>query len=97
MRGTPNLRFAWEIKALKAGAEMNRYDDQSLQSAVDDSNEEELAEIADADLPDTEDLENIASQELAAYDAEMEDIDDSIENVSGNWAGRSVEGARYIQ
>ena len=76
---------------------MNRYDDLSLQSVVDDSNEEELAEIADADLPDTEDLENIASQELAAYDAEMEDIDGSIESVSGNWAGRSVEGAGYIQ
>ena len=85
VRGTPNLAFAWKIEAVKAGTETVRYAEPSLQAEVTDDNTEELEEIASAELPDTEELEDIASQELAAYDAEMEEIEnENIEGVSGD-------------
>lgn len=84
VRGTPDLKFAWEIKSAKKGTEIRRYDDIALEATADDSNEEELIEIADSDLTSTEGLESIALQELAHYDTEMEEIYESIKSISGD-------------
>ena len=85
MRGTPNLAFAWKIEAAKTGTETVRYAEPSLQEEASDDNIEELEKVATTELPNTEELEDIASQELAVYDAEMEEIEnENIESVSGD-------------
>lgn len=85
VRGTPNLAFAWKIEAAKTGTETVRYAEPSLQEEVSDDNIEELEKVATTELPNTEELEDIASQELAVYDAEMEEIEnENIESVSGD-------------
>lgn len=85
VRGTQNLAFAWKIEAAKTGTETVRYAEPSLQEEASDDNIEELEKVATTELPNTEELEDIASQELAVYDAEMEEIEnENIESVSGD-------------
>ena len=59
VRGTPNLSFSWEIKAVQKDYEYLRLDDYSLQD-----------DIAD----DSIELEYIFDQELENYDREMEKL-----------------------
>ena len=59
VRGTPNLSFSWEIKAVQKDYEYLRLDDYSLQD-----------DIAD----DSIELEYIFDQELENYDREMEEL-----------------------
>lgn len=56
VKGTPNLRFSWEIKVIQRDYEFFRLDDIDVSSSI----------------PDDDNIENVLEQELLDYDTEME-------------------------
>lgn len=59
VKGTPNLKFSWEIKAVQKGFENLRLDDDTLRQ--------------EGEVP-TDELEQLLAVELAEYDKEMEEL-----------------------
>lgn len=59
VKGTPNLKFSWEIKAVQKGFEELRLDDDNLRRE---------------DYVPVDDIDKYLDAELAAYDKEMEEL-----------------------
>ncbi|MEI1255973.1 hypothetical protein V8Q34_14615 [Blautia sp. JLR.GB0024] len=61
VKGTPNLSFSWELKAIQKNYEHLRIDDYGLQEAM-------------APIDDTGEIMSIFEEELKSYDREMEEL-----------------------
>lgn len=69
VKGTPNLSFSWEIKAVQRDFEQLRLDDYNLQAEVPD---------------DSVELAHIFEQELEDYDREVEELlNEDFKSISG--------------
>lgn len=69
VKGTPNLKFSWELKMAQKGYEQLRLDDE---------------ELTKTSVSDGVDLQTIFDKELEEYDREMEELtDESIKSISG--------------
>ncbi|WP_143160733.1 hypothetical protein [Hespellia stercorisuis] len=74
VKGTPNLAFSWEIKAVQKGYEYHRIEDAELEKS------EEKYEY--------DDIQTLLDRELEDYDLEMEEMEviesENIESISGD-------------
>lgn len=59
VKGTPNMKFSWEVKAVQKGFETLRLDDDDIRQ--------------EGEMP-ADDIDALLDAELAAYDAEMEEL-----------------------
>ena len=59
VKGTPNLKFSWEVKAVQKGYEMLRLDDDAFNR--------------DGEIP-MDDLDQLLADELADFDRELEEL-----------------------
>lgn len=73
VKGTPNLSFEWEIKALQNGFENLRLEDLSLEEEEENSDMNLINSYSEDDYQDA-DLELMYYAEIENYEKEMEEI-----------------------
>lgn len=89
VKGTPNLPFSWEIKAVQRGFDTDRLNDFGMHRDSKVADPDDLVKIYDSELEqhDTEltGVSGVLDRELNQYDAEMEEIlDEDFAGISGN-------------
>lgn len=89
VKGTPNLPFSWEIKAVQRGFDTERLNDFEMHQDSKVADPDDLVKIYDSEmhLYDMEltGVSGVLDRELNQYDAEMEEIlDEDFAGISGN-------------
>lgn len=89
VKGTPNIPFSWEIKAVQKGSDTDRLNDYGIYQDLEVVDPDDLTKIGDSELVKSDaELKNVAGaldESLNQYEVEMEEtLNEDFESVSGN-------------